>query len=149
MIEMSTQQQQRAEELVDTFEFLDDWESRYEYLIEIGRKLPPMPAEEHSDENLVRGCQSQVWVTARAVDDDLQGRVIRIDADSNSAITKGIVGILHQVYSGEKPKDILQFDIDGLMAKLGLDQHLSPARRNGLAGMVARIKTLAALNAEG
>lgn len=142
---MSNAQQTRAEEILEAFELLEDWESRYDYLIDLGRGLPLMPEEEHTDENLVRGCQSQVWVSARA-ERNSDVTVIRLNADSNSAITKGIVAILYQVYSGEKPNDILQFDIDGFMIKLGLDQHLSPARRNGLAGMVTRIKTLAAIH---
>lgn len=144
-MKMSNAQQTRAEEILEAFELLEDWESRYDYLIDLGRGLPLMPEEEHTDENLVRGCQSQVWVSARA-ERNSDVTVIRLNADSNSAITKGIVAILYQVYSGEKPNDILQFDIDGFMIKLGLDQHLSPARRNGLAGMVTRIKTLAAIH---
>ena len=135
---------EKAAELIEAFEFLEDWENRYEYLIELGRKLPPFPDDQKTDANLVRGCQSQVWVTAQALPDG----TIQINADSNSAITKGIVAILQTVYSGEKPRDILGFDMDGLMQKLELDAHLSPARRNGLAGMITRIKTLAALNAK-
>lgn len=142
---MSDEQESRAGEIIEAFELLEDWESRYDYLIDLGRKLPPMPAEEHNDDNLVRGCQSLVWVSASA-EPAANGTVIKLNADSNSAITKGIVAILYEIYSGEKPRDILSFDVDGLMSKIGLDQHLSPARRNGLAGMVTRIKTLAALH---
>ena len=142
----STIQAEKAENLIDDFELLGDWEERYGYLIDMGKRLAPIPAEAHSEANLVRGCQSQVWVTAAARDTP-DGRVIDVFADSNSSITKGIVAILVKMYSGESPRDILDFDIDGLMTKLELDQHLSPARRNGLSGMVTRIKSLAAINA--
>ncbi len=144
---MSASQDEKAAELVEAFEFFDDWENRYEYLIELGKKLPPYPSDLKTDANLVRGCQSQVWVTASAGEKN-GVRVIDFNADSNSSITKGIVAILAGVYSGETPRDILHFDVDALMQKLELDQHLSPARRNGLSGMVTRIKSLAALNAE-
>ncbi len=143
---MSQTQQEKAEGILEAFSFFDDWDDRYEYLIDLGKKLPKMDPDERNEENLVRGCQSQVWVRAEARDTDA-GRVIDLDADSNSSITKGIVAILHNVYSGESPRDILGFDIDGLMEKLQLDQHLSPARRNGLSGMITKIKTLAAHNA--
>jgi cysteine desulfuration protein SufE len=145
---MSKSQETKAQELIEAFEFLGDWENRYEYLMDMGKELPPMPPEEHIEENLVHGCQSQVWVTAGARDTP-RGRVIHINADSNSAITKGIVAILYRMYAGEAPRDILLFDIDGLMQTLQLDQHLSPSRRNGMAGMISRIKALAASNAGG
>lgn len=139
---MSESQRAKAEELIDAFEIIDDWEERYAYLIDLGRALPPLPPEEHNDANLVRGCQSLVYVVAQAREGD-NGLVLDLTADSNSAITKGIVAILCQIYSGETPSDILEYPIDDLMQSLGLDQHLSPGRRNGLAGMVARIKNLA------
>jgi len=142
----STIQAEKAQNLIEDFELLTDWEDRYDYLIDMGKRLPPLPAEAHAEENLVRGCQSQVWVTAAARETP-EGRVIDVFADSNSTITKGIVGILVHIYSGESPRDILDFDIDGLMTKLELDQQLSPGRRNGLSGMVTRIKSLAALTA--
>lgn len=142
---MSTTQEQKATEILEAFSYIEDWETRYEYLIDMGKRLPPMAAEARSQENLVQGCQSQVWVTAQALPSE-GGKVVHLTADSTSTITKGIVSILHAVYSEEAPEAILTFDIDGLMTSLELDQHLSPARRNGLYGMITKIKTLAAAN---
>jgi cysteine desulfuration protein SufE len=137
---MSAKQQERAEELIESFELFDDTAGRYEYLIDLGRKLPPMDVTEKNETNLVKGCQSQVWVAGHQKPDG----TLEIDADSDAAITKGVVYVLWAVSSGEKPEDILAFDIDAYLEKLQLNQLLSLNRRNGLAGMVQRIKTLAA-----
>lgn len=132
-------QQEIADELVENFELFDAWEDRYRFLIDLGRKLPPLPEEEKTEDNRVHGCQSNVWLVARTDDD-------RIDfiADSDSTIVRGLIGVLRQIYAGQKARDVLEFPAEPLFARLGFDQHLSMGRRNGLAGMVDRIKKLAA-----
>ena len=132
-------QNERASELTEAFEMFDAWEDRYRFLIEMGRDLPAFPADEKNEANLVHGCQSQVWMIAQAKGDDR----IEFLADSDSTIVKGLIAILRSVYSGYTPREILHFDVNGLLQQLGLDQHLSMGRRNGLAGMVTRVKTLA------
>ena len=132
-------QNERASELTEAFEMFDAWEDRYRFLIDMGRDLPAFPAEEKTDANIVTGCQSQVWMIADSKDDER----IEFTADSDSTIVKGLIAILRSVYSGYTPQEIIQFDVEGLLRDLGLDQHLSMGRRNGLAGMVTRIKTLA------
>jgi cysteine desulfuration protein SufE len=138
---MSTPHEQ-ADELVETFNMFDEWEDRYRFLIDLGRELPPLPEEERTDENKVHGCQSNVWLIADAREENGQ-TVIEFLADSDAHIVRGLIAILRRVYSGRSADEILSFDIEELMHNLGLDQHLSTGRRNGLAGMVARIKNLA------
>ncbi len=132
-------QSERASELTEAFEMFDAWEDRYRFLIDMGRDLPAFPAHEKTESNIVHGCQSQVWMIAEPKDDNH----IEFLADSDSTIVKGLIAILRSVYSGYTPREIIQFDVEGLLRNLGLDQHLSMGRRNGLAGMVTRIKTLA------
>ncbi len=132
-------QNERALELTEAFEMFDAWEDRYRFLIDMGRDLPAFPTEAKTEANIVTGCQSQVWMIAEGKDD---GK-IEFTADSDSTIVKGLIAILRSVYSGYTPQEIIQFDVEGLLRNLGLDQHLSMGRRNGLAGMVTRIKTLA------
>ncbi len=132
-------QNERASELTEAFEMFDAWEDRYRFLIDMGRDLPAFPTEAKTESNIVTGCQSQVWMIAESKDDEH----IEFLADSDSTIVKGLIAILRSVYSGYTPREILQFDVNGLLEQLGLDQHLSMGRRNGLAGMVTRIKTLA------
>ena len=132
-------QNERALELTEAFEMFDAWEDRYRFLIDMGRDLPAFPASEKTDANIVTGCQSQVWMVADCKDE----QHIEFLADSDSTIVKGLIAILRAVYSGYTPQQIIQFDVEGLLRDLGLDQHLSMGRRNGLAGMVTRIKTLA------
>ena len=132
-------QNERAAELTEAFEMFDAWEDRYRFLIDMGRDLPAFPADEKTDANIVTGCQSQVWMIA----DSKDGQHIEFTADSDSTIVKGLIAILRSVYSGYTPRQIIDFDVNGLLQQLGLDQHLSMGRRNGLAGMVTRIKTLA------
>ncbi len=132
-------QNERASELTEAFEMFDAWEDRYRFLIDMGRDLPAFPTEAKTEANIVTGCQSQVWMIADSQDDEH----IEFLADSDSTIVKGLIAILRSVYSGYTPREILQFDVNALLQQLGLDQHLSMGRRNGLAGMVTRIKTLA------
>jgi sulfur transfer protein SufE len=135
---MSTQQE-NAEALIDAFESFDDWEERYAFLIDLGRKLPPLSPDDKNEDNRVHGCQSQVWLVAQPKDD-----TVEFIADSDSTLVKGLIAVLRKVYSGQRAQDILNFDIEGFFEKLGLNQHLSLGRRNGLYSMVGRVKTLAA-----
>lgn len=141
---MTDTQQEQATQIEEAFSLFDDWEDRYQILIDLGRKLPPMPAEEKTEDNRVRGCQSNVWMAAH-VENEGDSRVIRFDADSDAAITKGLVAILWHLYSGQPVERILAFDIDGYLERLGLNQHLSMTRRNGLYSMVQRVKALATM----
>lgn len=139
---MSTSTEQ-ADELVETFAMFDEWEDRYRFLIDLGRELPAFPEAARADENKVHGCQSNVWLIADARAENGETK-IEFLADSDAHIVRGLIAILRRIYSGRGADEILSFDIEALMHKLGLDQHLSTGRRNGLAGMVARIKALAA-----
>ncbi|TNE43472.1 MAG: SufE family protein [Deltaproteobacteria bacterium] len=135
------------EELVDNFEFLDSWEERYSYIIDLGRKLPPFPEEHRTDENKVRGCISQVWMVAETPEDNPE--VIRFVADSDAAIVKGLIGIVLMLYSERTPQDILALKTEDLFTKLGLESHLSVNRRNGFQAMLDKIKTIAAERVQG
>jgi len=130
----------KADEIRDAFAMLDDWADRYQFLMDLGKKLEPMDESEKTEENRVKGCQSNVWLVARREPGTDR---IEFKADSDSAIVKGLVSILWRVYSGQPAKEILAFDIEKLLCDLELDQHLTMNRRNGLVGMVERIKTLA------
>jgi len=137
---MEESQEARAEEIRDAFSMFDDWADRYQFLIDLGHKLPPMDPADKTEETRVKGCQSNVWLVAHPIAGT--GR-IEFVADSDSSIVKGLVAILWRVYSGQPADKILSFDIEKLLTDLELDQHLTMNRRNGLAGMVQRIKALA------
>ena len=128
----SIQDEQR--EIIEEFELFDDWTGRYQYLIDLGRKLPPLPDEDKIDSNKVDGCQSQVWIV-------VSGNAERLDlrAASDSAIVSGLVALLLRVYSGRSAREILDTDPSFINA-IGLGKHLSPTRSNGLASMVKTIK---------
>ena len=139
---MSQKPEEVAQELIDTFELLGEWDERYRFLIDLGRELPAMNPDDKTDANKVKGCMSSVWLIAESRDQE-QGKVLEFIADSDSAIVKGLVAMLRKIYSGQTAKDIVAFDIDALFQALGLGQHLSMGRRNGLSEMVQRIKVLA------
>lgn len=120
-------------ELVDEFEIFDDWMSRYEYVIDLGRQLPEFPEQWKTDENKIRGCQSQVWLNMQMQDDKLH-----IDGTSDAAIVSGLVAIVLRVYSDQRPQDILQAKPD-FIADIGFTDHLSPTRSNGLHSMLRTI----------
>lgn len=130
------------EELVENFEFLDDWTERYRYIIELGRELPALDASQRTDANLVRGCQSQVWLVREPGGD---GEPVRFQADSDAHIVRGLVRVLLIAFDGKTPEQIAAVDHEGLFASLGLAQHLSPSRTNGLYAMVQRIRDLGAV----
>ena len=129
---------EQAEEIRDTFAFYEDWEDRYRYLMEMGRELPSMSESDKTEENRIQGCQSQVWLAPR-----FDGDLLLFDADSDSAIVKGLVAILWRVYSGQEASAIFAFDIEGFLKQLDLEEHLSMNRRNGLYSMIQKIKSLA------
>lgn len=139
--------QAAADELVEAFDFLDDWQQRYTQLIELGRKLLPLPTEFRTEENRVRGCQSTVYLNLR----ERPGApgVIEFLADSDADIVSGLIALLQRVFSGQKARDVAAFDVEGFFHRLGLDSHLTLGRRNGLASMVQRIRQFAAARAAG
>ncbi len=132
----SIEQAQQA--IIDEFSFLGDWMERYQYIIDLGRKLGEFPEEWKTDENRIQGCQSQVWMHAEMRD----GR-LHIDAISDSAIVSGLIALLLRVYSDRTPEEILATEPKFVEA-IGLSQHLSPTRNNGLHAMLQAIRNLAA-----
>ncbi len=124
-----------SDDIVDNLGFFDSWEDRYRYIIDLGRELPAMDPALHSDERLVRGCQSQVWIDVQKLDGRLQ-----LAVDSDAFIVKGLLAVILAAYNNRTPEQILAFDVDDYFEKLGLMQHLSPMRGNGLRAMVARIR---------
>lgn len=129
------------DDLCSQFDQMDDWDDRYEYIIELGQDLPDLPAALKRDEFKVQGCQSQVWLLAKPI----AGEPVRIEitADSDSIIVRGIIAILLLCYADKPPEEILAFDVRALLTKLGLSKHLSPSRSNGLHAMVKRIRQIA------
>ncbi|MGJ8759194.1 MULTISPECIES: SufE family protein [unclassified Polaribacter] len=125
------------EEIIDEFSMFDDWMERYEYIIELGKSLPIIEDTNKLDENLIKGCQSKVWLYS-----ELEGDIIKFSADSDAILTKGIVALLLRVYSNQKPVDILGASTD-FIDEIGLKEHLSPTRANGLVSMVKYIKMYA------
>lgn len=129
------------DEILETFDFLDDWEDRYKYLIDLGKELPGLPEDEKNDANKVRGCVSQVWLVTEVSRSDTGEPVITYRGDSDALIVQGLVAVVLALYSGKTAKDILGTDVDGIFAKLGLKEHLTPQRSNGLKSMVGRIQS--------
>ncbi|MCB9789278.1 MAG: SufE family protein [Deltaproteobacteria bacterium] len=127
-----------ADELIERFELFDQWEDRYRYLIDLGKQLAPLSEAERSPEHKVEGCMSQVWLVADAGDGDPP--VVRFRGDSDSHIVRGLIAILLLLCSGRTPRQILDTDIEGIFGQLGLEQHISPNRRNGFFAMVGRIQ---------
>ncbi|WP_343559970.1 SufE family protein [Kiloniella sp. b19] len=129
------------EDLIDTFEFVDDWEERYRYIIDMGKKLPALDDSDKTEENRVQGCTSQVWLVCETT--DATPPVLKFRADSDAHIVRGLVAMMMMVFSGKTAREILDFDIQGLLDRLELAQHLSPNRANGLHSMVERIRATA------
>lgn len=121
--------------LVDEFDLLGDWEERYRYLIELGQALPGLAAHEYADEHKVKGCVSQVWLVL----EDMDGKLV-VRGDSDAHIVKGLVALMVRLYSGRTPQEALEIDPARVLARIGLAEHLSPQRSNGLASMVQRIR---------
>lgn len=130
------------DELAETFELLGDWEERYRYLIDLGRKLPPMPEGEKTEGRKVRGCMSQVWL-AEELDPGPPAR-LHFHGDSDAHIVKGLIALLFSLVSGRTPQEILALDIGSAFTRLGLETHITMNRRNGFYAMVERIRQMAA-----
>ena len=125
------------DEIVDEFSMFDDWMQRYEYIIELGKNLPLIKEEFKTDENIIKGCQSKVWLKGEQNDDK-----IIFTADSDAILTKGIIAILIRTFSNQKAMDILEADMSSI-DEIGLKEHLSPTRANGLVSMIKNIKMYA------
>lgn len=132
--------EEKQNEIVDEFSIYDDWLEKYEYIIELGKDLNVIAEDKKTDDRLISGCQSKVWVDANYED----GK-IHFSADSDAIITKGIIALLLRVYDNETPKDILAANLF-FIDDLGLKEHLSPTRSNGLLGMIKKIEMLALAN---
>jgi len=126
-----------AEELIEDFELFDDWADKYEYIIALGKELPGMDEADKVEENIVKGCQSRVWL--KAIQD---GDKVVFEADSDAIITKGIIALLVKVFNGQPAKDIVKNNL-AFIDQIGLKEHLSPNRSNGLVSMVKKMKTYA------
>ena len=131
-------------EIVDEFSMFDDWMQRYEYIIELGKSLPLIDEKFKTEENIIKGCQSKVWLQG----EEQNGKIV-FTADSDAILTKGIIAILIRVFSNQKPSAILEANTD-FIDEIGLKEHLSPTRANGLVSMVKQIKMYAlAYNSKG
>lgn len=129
--------EQKQQEIIDEFAIYDDWMEKYEYIIELGKELPLIDPDKKTEDRLIEGCQSRVWLDARFDNDK-----IHLTADSDAIITKGIIGLLIRVLDNETPEDIVKSDLH-FISDIGLQEHLSPTRANGLLSMVKKIKLLA------
>lgn len=128
-----------ADDIVETLDFFDSWEERYKYIIDLGKELPPMDEALHTEDRLVRGCQSQVWLAHEYRDSKLY-----FLADSDAFIVKGLLAVVLAAFNGKSPAAIAEVDIEGYFSRLDLLQHLSSTRGNGLKAMVKRIQDTAA-----
>lgn len=132
---------QNIQDMIDDFEFLTDWEDRYTHVIDLGKHLDPLMPSEKTPETKVKGCVSQVWVVT-----ENNGDILTFRGDSDAHIVKGLVAVVLEIYSGRTAKEILALDAAAILEKLGLEEHLSPQRANGLKAMIARIRAEAALH---
>ena len=129
--------EEKKQEVIDDFSMYEEWLDKYEYLIELGKALEPFPEEKKTEGNLIKGCQSRVWLSA-----SLEDGKLFFQADSDAIITKGIISLLVSVYSGRTPQEIAADDF-GFIGAIGLKENLSPTRANGLVSMIQTIKQLA------
>lgn len=132
--------QEAEEEVVDEFSMFDEWLDKYEYLIELGKSLKDYPESDKTEDRLIQGCQSRVWL-----DYKVQNGRIWFNADSDAIITKGIISLLIKIYSGRTPEEIASSDFS-VVDRIGLKENLSPTRANGLVSMIARIREIASEN---
>lgn len=128
----------RIEEIEETLGLFDAWEDRYRYIIDLGKALPILPESAKVPENIVHGCQSQVWVITELRDGRLE-----VYADSDALIVRGLIAVVLSAFNRRSPEDVAEYDIEGVFARTGLLAHLSPTRGNGLRALVARIRALA------
>ena len=127
-----------TDDIIDNLGFFDDWEERYRYIIDLGKELPAMAEALRTDDRLIRGCQSQVWI-----DHQFKEGCLWFDVDSDAHIVRGLLGVVMSAYNGKTPQDVKAFDIESYFEQLDLLKHLSPTRGNGLRAMVARIQQIA------
>ena len=127
--------EKKQQDIVEEFSMFEDWMDKYEYIISIGKELPSIDDSQKIEDNLVKGCQSQVWLISNYNDGNLN-----FQADSDAMITKGLIGLLVRVLSGHSPKEIMDTELH-FIDEIGLKEHLSPNRANGLAAMVKKMKT--------
>ncbi len=127
------------EDILEALDFFDSWEDRYKYIIDLGKELPPMDQADKTEQHLVRGCQSQVWLVA-----ERQGDKLYFQADSDAFIVKGLLGVVLAAFNAKTPAQIAAFDIDAYFERLNLLKHLSSTRGNGLQAMVKKIQAIAA-----
>ncbi|WP_323751758.1 SufE family protein [Marinobacter sp.] len=137
-------QKTSLEDVLDAFEFLDDWEDRYAFIIDLGKQLPEFPDEARTEENYVHGCQSQVWVIHQYDEDS--GKLFLL-IDSDAMIVRGLAAIILVALNAKSPRELLATDIDELFEQLDLIRHISPTRGNGLRAMVSKIRDIAATEA--
>ena len=126
------------EEIVEDFEFLEDWEDRYRHVIELGKAMPPLDPALKTDATKVNGCASQVWLHARAQDDSLE-----FEGESDAMIVNGLIAVLRKLYDAQSAAEVLAIDAHAELARLGLGDHLSAQRSNGLRAMIERIRSIA------
>ena len=126
------------DELLDTFEFFDDWEDKYRFIIDLGKELPSLPDVDKTDDHLIRGCQSQVWLTYESTDEQL-----RFNMDSDAHIVRGLIAVVLIATQNRSAADIQRLDIEEIFSQLDLLAHLSVTRGNGLRAMVSRVKEIA------
>jgi cysteine desulfuration protein SufE len=129
--------QEKQNQIIEEFNFFQDWSEKYQYLIDLGKSLPDFDQNNRIDSNLINGCQSKVWLNSSFNDN-----IVIFEADSDAIISKGIISLLIRVFSGHNPKDILEANID-FIEKIGLNSHLSQTRANGLLSMIKQIKIYA------
>ena len=129
--------QEIQEEIIDEFSMFEDWEERYQYMIDLGKTLPLIDETHKTEDNIIKGCQSKVWVHANMNDDKIE-----FTADSDAIITKGIIAILIRVFSNQHPSAIIESNTD-FIDEIGLKEHLSPTRANGLVSMIKQLKMYA------
>ncbi|HBJ88833.1 MAG: SufE family protein [Pseudomonadales bacterium] len=127
-----------SDDIKDTLGFVDSWEERYKYIIDLGKDLPALPEDKRTEDRLVRGCQSQVWI-----DEQMEGDRVQLAVDSDAFIVKGLLCVILAAFNNKTPQEILDFDIEGYFEELELMNHLSATRGNGLRAMVARIQDIA------
>ena len=127
-----------SDDIKDTLGFVDSWEERYKYIIDLGKALPALPEDKRTEDRLVRGCQSQVWI-----DEQMEGDRVQLAVDSDAFIVKGLLCVILAAFNNKTPQEILDFDIEGYFEELELMNHLSATRGNGLRAMVARIQDIA------
>lgn len=125
---------EKQQEIVNDFDFLEDWEQKYEYIIDLGKELKGLPEDKKTPDNLIKGCQSQVWIDA-----SYKNGILTFNADSDGILPKGIVSLLVSIYSGHSTQEILDSDFD-FISQIGLQEFLSPSRANGLMAMTKQIK---------